>query len=427
MARPVEGLRIAIVGGSLGGLLAANLLHRLGCDVTVHERVAEGMAGRGVGIATHPELFGAFQRIGLPVGDGAALGVPVAGRVVFDLDGSVLGRHRLPQVMASWGHVFRLLKDAFPAERYLRGATFVEAEQTDGRVRARFADGTRVDADLLIGADGVRSAVRAQYLPDVAPHYAGYCAWRGVAPERQVPQAVHRDIFGWMGFCLPPGEHMVGYAVAGEGDDLRSGRRRYNFVWYRNADEDEFRRMHTDETGRYHGDGIPPALIDRSVIADLREAARQRLAPQFNALVDLMETPFFQSIADLESPRMAFGRVVLLGDAAFVARPHGGMGVTKAAGDAVALADALAAHAEDLDRALAVYEAERLRYGRLLVRHSRDLGSQMKRRFSSAEERAAAERHRRPDVLMREISLPPTLPPPSGGSVRRRAVGGSGE
>ncbi len=86
---------------------------------------------------------------------------------------------------------------------------------------------------------------------------------------------------------------------------------------------------------------IPPPLIARAVIAEMREAAARVLAPQFNEMVGLCEQPFLQPIYDLEVPRMAFGRVALAGDAAFVARPHIGAGVAKAADDALALADAL--------------------------------------------------------------------------------------
>jgi 2-polyprenyl-6-methoxyphenol hydroxylase-like FAD-dependent oxidoreductase len=407
MARTIDGLRVAIVGGSLGGLLAANMLHRAGCDVTVHERVDQGLAGRGVGLATHPELFAAFQRIGVPIG--REVGVEIEGRVVFDLDGSVRGRHRLPQVMASWGHLFRLLKDAFPAERYLSGASFVSAEQSGDGVCARFTDGREIDADLLVGADGVRSTVRGQYLPDVAPIYAGYCAWRGVAPEAAIPSETRDSILSWLAFCLQPGEQVLGYTVAGDDDDLRPGYRRYNFVWYRTTDDQALRRMLTDKKGQYHAEGIPPALMHPDVVAELREAARTRLAPQFNTLVDLIDTPFFQVIADLECPRMVFGRVALMGDAAFVARPHGGMGVTKAAGDAMLLADALLAFPKDIDHALAVYEAERMRFGSLVVRCARELGAHMKQTFASDEERALAEHHRDPEVLMREVALPPVL------------------
>src|SRR4029077_14556175 len=146
----------------------------------------------------------------------------------------------------------------------------------------------------------------------------------------------------YMTFSLPPGEQFLGYPVAGPGNDLRPGQRRYNVVWYRPASETgELPRLLTDESGVTHAISIPPPLIRRAAIAAMRRDAEHLLGPQFRAIVRLIAEPILQPIYDLESPHMAFGRVVILGDAAFVARPHVAAGVSKAADDAAALAEAL--------------------------------------------------------------------------------------
>jgi 2-polyprenyl-6-methoxyphenol hydroxylase-like FAD-dependent oxidoreductase len=110
--------------------------------------------------------------------------------------------------------------------------------------------------------------------------------------------------------------------------------------------------------------------------------------------------PFFQPIHDVESAHLAFDRVALLGDAAFVARPHCGMGVTKGAGDAMALADCLHAADDDVPAALASYEAQRLRFGTAVVAHGRELGAWLQ---GSTSEKAA--RHHTPEAVMREIAV----------------------
>ncbi len=158
-------------------------------------------------------------------------------------------------------------------------------------------------------------------------------------PEQAFPPAIHRALFEFMTFCLPPGEQCLGYPVAGPDDDLRPGHRRYNVVWYRPADErTELQRLLTDDSGVTHAISIPPPLIRREAIAEMRAAAERLVAPQLRAIVRLMDEPILQPIYDLETPRMAFGRVAVIGDAAFVARPHVAAGVSKAADDAAALA-----------------------------------------------------------------------------------------
>jgi 2-polyprenyl-6-methoxyphenol hydroxylase-like FAD-dependent oxidoreductase len=402
-------LRIVVIGGSLGGLLAANMLWRAGCDVTVHERIGEALGGRGAGIAAHPEMFDAFARAGVDVND--AIGTSVEERIVLARDGSIIARHPLPQIMCSWSSLLRLLLAAFPSERYIAGSEFAHAEQDGTEVRALFSNGTEIEADLLIGADGIHSTVRGQYWPASKPAYAGYVAWRGMVEEARVSRQTHAALFSLYCFCLPPGEHMLGYPIAGADGDVRPGHRRFNTVWYRPAKaETELKRLMTDETGRYHPLGIPPGLIQAEVIAELRAAARTNLAPQLCEMVELVETPFFQSVVDLEVPSMVSGRVVLLGDAPFLVRPHCGMGVTKAAGDAVLLADLLAAFPGNIGHALAIYDSERCRYGRYLAAHARRLGSQMKQDYASEDERREAAHYRLPETCLHEISLPPDPP-----------------
>ena len=111
-------------------------------------------------------------------------------------------------------------------------------------------------------------------------------------------------------------------------------------------------------------------------IARVREAARARLAPQWAEVIEKTAQPFLQPIHDLMSERLAFDRIALMGDAAFVARPHVGMGVTKAGDDALALGHALGAHGNAVD-ALAAYETERLAPGRAIVERARRLGAYM--------------------------------------------------
>ncbi|TXI22483.1 MAG: FAD-dependent oxidoreductase [Roseateles sp.] len=398
--------KLVIVGGSLGGLFAANLLLRHGWDVQVYERSADELEGRGAGIVTHPELMEVLQRAGIAADDD--VGVTVAERVTLATDGSVLARRPQPQLLTAWARLFHLLKSAFPAERYHSGHGLEHFSQDADGVTVQFSNGHEVRADLLIAADGLRSTVRQQLLPEVRPVYAGYIAWRGLVEESALSERVRRELFPYFAFGLPPQEQMIAYPVAGTGNQMTPGKRRFNFVWYRPADEQgSFRAMVTDINGKVWMDGIPPPLIRPDVIAEARQAARRVLAPQFAEVVEKTENLFFQPIFDLESSRIAFGRVALLGDSAFVARPHCGMGVTKAAGDAQALLTALQQQPGDLAAALQAYERTRVDFGSFIVGHARALGAYMQAQLSTPEERAMAERYRSPEAIMRETAISP--------------------
>jgi 2-polyprenyl-6-methoxyphenol hydroxylase-like FAD-dependent oxidoreductase len=395
-----------VIGGSMAGLFAALLLRREGWNVDVYERIGSELAGRGAGIVTHHELFEVLGRAGIDT-EAAAVGVVVPGRRVLDRSGRIVGELGLRQVLTSWGHLYGLLKAALPAEDYHHGKNLVEVAELGDRVVARFSDGSEVSADLLIGADGIFSCVRAQLAIDVRPAYVGYVAWRGLVNERDLSPRTRAELCDWFAFSLPPGEQMLGYPVAGTKEEMDVGERRFNFVWYRPANADHgLADLLTDIDGIRHELSIPPTKIRSDVIASMRRDAERLLAPQFAEVVRLTPQPFIQAILDLETPRMALGsRTVILGDAAFVARPHVGMGVTKAAADAAALVDALRAHPADLPAALAKFESIRLPFGAAVVRRARHLGAYMQAQIATAEERAMAERHRSPEAVMAETAV----------------------
>jgi 2-polyprenyl-6-methoxyphenol hydroxylase-like FAD-dependent oxidoreductase len=395
--------RALVIGGSMSGLLASLALIRRGWDVSVYERVAEPLAGRGAGIVAQPELKGALRKLSLDAD--RDLGVEVPTRVMYARDGGVTHRIDWSQTMTSWDRVFHLLKTALPEARYHRGRELRQIAQDEQGVTAQFADGSAAQGDLLIGADGIRSTVRQQYLPALAPLYAGYTAWRGLVAEAAFPPALHTQLFEEFSFCLPANEQMLGYPVAGPDNDLRAGHRRYNFVWYRPASEErELPQLLTDESGRTHALSIPPPLIARDVVARMRAAGAHVLAPPFNAMLSLCTQPFLQPIYDLEVPRMAFGRVALLGDAAFVARPHVGAGVAKAAEDALALADALAAQ-DDVEAALRAFEQARRGVGEKIIARARHLGAYVQADLKTEAERRYAERHRKPEAVLAETAV----------------------
>jgi 2-polyprenyl-6-methoxyphenol hydroxylase-like FAD-dependent oxidoreductase len=400
--------RAAVIGGSMGGLFTAHLLRRVGWHVDVFERSSGELAGRGAGIVTHAELFEALRHAGIAV-EPAALGVSVPGRRVFDRDGKVVAERRFEQVLTSWGRLYGLLRDALPADTYHHGKSLERVEESDVEVVAHFADGTRAGADLLVGADGLFSTLRRQFLPEVRPQYAGYVAWRGIVEEIEISAETRRTLCDWFAFSLPPGEQILGYPIAGANEAFARGQRRFNIVWYRPAAENAtLRELLTDTQGKRHELSIPPDIIRPEVMAQMRADAERLLPPQFAEVLRHIRMPFLQTILDLESSRMVLGRtgrIAILGDAAFVARPHVGMGVTKAATDAAALAEALAANSDDVPAALAAFEEARLAYGAAVVQRARELGGYLQVQHLTDAERARVDRHRDPHAVMAETAV----------------------
>ena len=395
--------RAIVVGGSLGGLFTANLLLRDGWDVQVYEHSRGDLVSRGAGIITHPELFTCLARIGITIDE--SFGVDVPERIAFDRAGAIVGRVPIRQCLTTWGRLYELLKTAFPAERYHFGHTLVRVEPWRAGARAHFANGGEAEGELLIGADGIRSAVRGCVLPAARARYAGYVAWRGLADERSLTEATREALFPRFAFSLNSREHMVGYPVAGFTRSTREGERCYNFVWYRPVEERrELARLCTDINGREHDMAVPPPLLAPAFVSEARESARERLAPQFAEVVERAPQPFFQAIFDLACERMTFGRIALLGDSAFVARPHVGMGVTKAAEDAMMLADALRDADGDIDAALAAYEAKRASIGAAVVEHARELGA-----YLAGDRSEEARRRHTPEAVMHEIAVTRTF------------------
>jgi 2-polyprenyl-6-methoxyphenol hydroxylase-like FAD-dependent oxidoreductase len=385
----------------MSGLLSALFLRRAGWAVDIYERVESELSGRGAGIVAQQELIERLRGLGLET---SALGVPITTRKIIDTQGRLTEEIECPQVLTAWERVYRLLRDAFPPERYHRGKGLAKFTQTPSAVLAHFSDGETVEADLLVGADGIRSTVRQQCLAEVTPRYAGYSAWRALIAESVIPSDTHRELFEFMSFGLPPGEQFLGYPVAGPDNDLRPGHRRFNVVWYRPADETtKLQWLLTDERGNTHTISIPPPLIRREAIAEMRADAERLLAPQFRKIVRLIEEPILQPIYDLESPHMAFGRVAIAGDAAFVARPHVAAGVSKAADDAAALVGALQAEA-DVDSALKRYEATRLLENYRIIERARHLGAYLQA-TQTQEEKARAGKHSSEAAVIAETAV----------------------
>jgi 2,6-dihydroxypyridine 3-monooxygenase len=369
--------RVAVMGGSVGGLTAALVLRDAGCDVTVFERSSAALQARGAGIAAlEATLRYLTERGGRPVADVCSS----TGWIRFlRADGSVRHEQRHRYLFSSWNTIYRSLLELFDPGRYLLGREVTGFSQAGESVRLTLAGGTGTitcaEADLLVCADGVSSLGRARLLPEVKPSYSGYVAWRGTVPERALP-AASRELFGdAITYQVLKDSHILVYPIPGLDGALTPGQRLVNFVWYVNvAEGGELDELMTGRDGVRRAVSLPPGAARATAVAALRQAAASELAGPIAAVVTDVAEPFVQVVYDIGVPRMAFGRACLLGDAAFAVRPHAAAGTAKAAADGWALAAALTASGGDVPTALARWERDQLALGRDLLARCREIG-----------------------------------------------------
>lgn len=369
-------LRVAIAGGSLGGLTAALALHDAGHDVHVFERSREALAGRGAGIVLHPATVRCLVQRRMNLTD-----ISVAARSVRYLDrsGRVLRADPCRLRFTSYFALYQALLRYLPGERYHlgRGAAGL-AQDGDGAI-LRLVDGTEAHCVIAIFADGIHSLGRRLLVPEVRPRYSGYIAWRGTVDEADLSRETFAQLAQALCYYVIPGSHILTYPIPSSSGAVESGHRLTNWVWYRNVPEgDELTALMTDRQGRRQLLSLAPGTVREEYVENLRRTAAVSLPPPLAETVQKTADPFVQAIVDIAVPRMVFGRACLIGDAAFVARPHVAAGTAKAAADGWTLAESLAQSA-DVDTALGRWEAAQLTLGRDVMARSREAGDKIQR------------------------------------------------
>ena len=366
--------RVAVMGGSVGGLTAALVLRDAGCDVTVFERSSAALQARGAGIATlEATLRYLTERGGRPVADVCSS----TGWIRFlRADGSIRHEQRHRYLFSSWNTIYRSLLELFDPDRYLLGREVTGFSQAADSVRITLDDGAGgpTGADLLVCADGVSSLARAQLLPGVTPAYSGYVAWRGTLPERDLPAAVRERLGDAITYQVLKNSHILVYPIPGLDGAVTPGERLVNFVWYVNVAAGEpLDALMTGRDGVRRAVSLPPGAATDAAVTACGGPPRA-LAPPIAEVVTGAAEPFVQVVYDIAVPRMAFGRACLLGDAAFAVRPHAAAGTAKAAADGWALANALTAAGGDVPAALASWERGQLALGQALLARCREIG-----------------------------------------------------
>ncbi|MGF1596473.1 MAG: FAD-dependent monooxygenase [Acidimicrobiales bacterium] len=369
-------LDIAVVGGSLGGLTAACLLHEAGHRVTVFERSGEELAERGAGIALlEATARYLVERAGVGFG---ALSVDTGVVRHLHRDGAVADERTQPYRFSSWNIVYRHLLARWyglaGADRYILDHEMVDFAQDAERVTVTFAGGGTIEADLLVCADGVGSLGRARLQPEARAAYAGYVAWRAVVAEDRLRPVTAARLGDAITYYVYANSHVLVYPIPGRDGSVGAGDRLINAVWYRNyAPGGDLDDLLTDGHGERRTLSVPPGMVAPHHRTEVLATAAARLPAPVAEVVERAEELFVQVINDVEVDRAALGRVCLVGDAAFAVRPHAAAGTAKACDDGWVLAGCLAEH-DDLGTALAAWERRQLDLGRSLLARTRAIG-----------------------------------------------------
>ncbi|KVU41697.1 hypothetical protein WK69_22310 [Burkholderia ubonensis] len=350
-------MKIVIAGGSIAGLAAALTLDCIGHDVTVYERSPNPLRGQGGGVAVLRRMMAFLEQHGRHCR--GMISVPTHRRRWIDRQGAVMRDEPEMLPFSSWDAVYRSLCDTLPPGRIRYGRAITGFDPHADGIDVHVED-ERIRADLLIAADGAGSSLRTRLFPGCAPSFAGYVAWRGIVDEAAFDADAIASLVENMTLHKAPGELFMAFLIPALDGSLEPGARRFNWLWYRNeTDLDALRRHLTDRDGRVHHASVHPGRLADDSAASLRQLAAERLPAVLSQLVLATRAPFVQAIFDAMSPDFVGGRVALVGDAACTVRPHTASGTSKAAQDAVSLAEALPPGAADVVERLARWSAQR--------------------------------------------------------------------
>ena len=368
-------VEIAIAGGSIAGLCAGNALLSAGFDVHVFERSAERLSSRGAGIVVQPELLGLLAAV-----DAEPLATTSCKiRRTVNASTGTADVMSMPQRFTSWEAIYSSLRSAFPNDRCHLGCGLALKSQSGDGVKIVIGREV-IDARLLIAADGITSRFRNDLAPDTITRYAGYIAWRGVVDESRLDDELVDHFDDAFSFCQTTGGgHALCYFIPGDKLAVVRGSRRLNWVWYIVVEDDAaLDALLTDRAGRRREASVPQGEIS-DVARQFLQMRTDMLTAPFATLVRATRDPFIQSIIDVAPPGMVYGRVCLIGDAAFVVRPHTAAAAAKAASDAMALARALRGADGDIDRGLSTWERQQTALGRQLMDYGVMLGERSRR------------------------------------------------
>ena len=369
--------KVAIVGGSIAGCLAALVLGRKGYDVNIYERSSASLSDRGAAIGIPATLFTELKQRDLVDKDMPHLTHRSMHYSHAFQERGDLELMTLPTeiVALRWGHLYQQLRRRIDNKMYHQGASVVSIDDSAEQAVVTLESGDKTSSDLVIAADGANSQFRNLVCGEQKQAYAGYVLWRGMVAERKLAKPDSYNGICWSLF----NDGLAGaYFIANEPGQSDPGERTLNWGIYNTLSASEFESLlpiNAKQQPAAHS-------LSAAALETLHGLAEGHLTAPLRDAVLATERPFIQAITDIVPTRLVKGRVVLAGDAAGVLRPHSASGISKAAENIFTLALALEQHPVQAE-ALKTWEQHQLqalgkhselaqRLGRGLVSHSPD-------------------------------------------------------
>lgn len=342
-----RAMRVAVIGGGIGGMTAAAALHQHGFEVAVYER-ASSLSEVGFGLQMGPNAVKVIRALGV-LDEFAKLAVEPTGftsitwnTAAFRYRNEWAGmkqRFDAPYMMARRPDLHQLLISLLPESAIHLNMQCVSCMNTDRGATARFADGTEVEADVIIAADGIHSVIRKQLFGESPARFTNQICWRAMVPIEYAPTEVGpnnsvklttNDYVGWIG----PSGHVICYPVSG-GKYLNIFAGRVSETW-------------VDESWN---------------VASNPDEMLQAYAGWNDALLNVfrrIDSCYKWGIYDREPlPNLVDGRIALLGDSAHPMMPTLAQGAAQSMEDGSAIARILAQHRDDPATGLQAYNRER--------------------------------------------------------------------
>ncbi|MBN1449000.1 MAG: hypothetical protein JXA28_13805 [Bacteroidetes bacterium] len=374
-----DSLRIGIVGGSLAGCAAAILLLREGHTVTVHERSAGALRGRGGGIGTTSTVLNALMRndvIDVDFPHCSTTTMPFIGK---HAEHEPLGRTpwSMPLDLQTfhWSHLWLNLRTRVPSDRYRAASPIIGADiVSDGSVSLRTEQGEDEEFDLVLFADGAHSFGRQILFPEAELRYRGYMLWRGLLPESAIEDSSPLEgTAPRLAHLREPGSTAM-YLIPGSDGSTVPGSRLCNWAMYVPLQEKSIPRFMTGRDGRRREGMLPPGSLHPDEEQKLKQIAQNNLPRYYADIIGRSTDTYAHLMYTVDVPSYYRERMCLIGDAGVVIQPFTGSGIFKGYNNVRSLIDSL--HDQgSIDRALPQWNAMQLVIGRRLLA----LGDQMEK------------------------------------------------